>query len=98
MPVDDADLPLPTLNLEVLTAPINHQDSPIVHDSPVPVVEEAGLVSPDNVPSVTNNATRTNESGSTEVHDEIPSFSEWTQKVLAQEEKSSKLTRTFAPV
>ena len=41
----------------------------------------------DTVPSVSLNASRTNDSGANEA-DDIPSFNEWTQKVLAEEEKS----------
>lgn len=56
-----------------------------------PSTDDAKVVSDLANPSVlnvTNNATRTNESGSGE--DDIPSFSEWTLKVLAEEEKSGR--------
>jgi hypothetical protein len=42
---------------------------------------------------VSNNVTRNNESGSSE--DDIPSFSEWTLKVLAEEEKSGKFMEQY---
>lgn len=84
---DDADASLQnSISPEILAIPPN-QDSPIV-SVVEEVVERGTLSAPGNVPNVNNDTTRANESGSSQVQDEIPSFSEWTQKVLAEEEKS----------
>ena len=98
--IDDADLiidqPIPDEVLVALNNPLPAEE--LVAN--VTVVEEpAALVPPpaDNgLPSVSNNATWANESGTGEVpHDDIPSFSEWTQKVLAEEEKSGEFNFLF---
>ncbi len=83
---DDADASLQnSISPEILAIPPN-QDSSIV--SVVEKEERGTLSAPGNVPNVNNDTTRANESGTSQVQDEIPSFSEWTQKVLAEEEKS----------
>lgn len=91
VPVDnfDADLLIPSS--EILSFPENPEVSGYIevpsNDSVALKADGVKVDLPNpNVLNVTNNATRNNESGSGE--DDIPSFSEWTLKVLAEEEKS----------
>lgn len=100
MPVDNVDVELQQPSAEILIPPAEDAELPVEVETPslaldqveiqpiaVEVAEEEVKESEsDNVIQVVNNVTRSNESGSNE--DDIPSFSEWTQKVLAEEEKS----------
>lgn len=102
-PIDsnvDADLLIPSI--DILTTPENPEVPGVLEISAsevvIPVDTQASqpvdqLVEQDlatnNLLNVSNNATRNNESGSSE--DDIPSFSEWTLKVLAEEEKSGNI-------
>ncbi|KAI9563673.1 hypothetical protein GHT06_011137 [Daphnia sinensis] len=89
---EDAELFVPIV--EVLTTPENEEETLYAETSVNEVIlaEAESVVQLEkdlgtaNVLNVTNNVTRNNESGSSE--DDIPSFSEWTLKVLAEEEKS----------
>lgn len=94
VPVDNEDADLTVPMIEVLTTPENEEEAAYAETSANEVIPaEAESVAQlekhlgtANVLNVTNNVTRNNESGSSE--DDIPSFSEWTLKVLAEEEKS----------
>ena len=74
--------------------------APVISVIAVESKEQITAATNDSVPNVSNNASRTNDSGTNEA-DDIPSFSEWTQKVLAEEEKSglffSIIARQFIP-
>jgi hypothetical protein len=95
VPVDnlDADL-VPSIEVLSSTEILEESAYPEISASEVisadaePNVKLENVLTTNNVLNVTNNVTRNNESGSSE--DDIPSFSEWTLKVLAEEEKSGK--------
>ncbi len=95
----DADLMIPSI--EILPATENpevpaHQEIPASEVAPLDVQPIAKLeenLETNNFLNVSNNVTRNNESGSSE--DDIPSFSEWTLKVLAEEEKSGKFMEQY---
>ncbi len=97
VPVDNPDADFLVPSIDVLTTSEISEESayPEISASEVlpaeaePNVKLEEDLTTHNVLNVTNNATRNNESGSSE--DEIPSFSEWTLKVLAEEEKSGKI-------
>lgn len=97
VPVDDieADLSVPTIEVLSSTEILEESAYPEISASEVisvdaePNVKLENDLTSNSVLNVTNNATRNNESGSSE--DDIPSFSEWTLKVLAEEEKSGKI-------
>jgi hypothetical protein len=96
VPVDnlDADLSVPSIEVLSSTEILEESAYPEISASEVisadaePNVKLENVLTTNNVLNVTNNVTRNNESGSSE--DDIPSFSEWTLKVLAEEEKSGK--------
>lgn len=98
VPVDNVDADPLMPSIEVLTVPHSPDipgyseiptSEPNSVDSPQVIQTEETNSNGNNLLNVSNNATRSNESGSSE--DDIPSFSEWTLKVLAEEEKSGKL-------
>lgn len=100
LPVEnfDADLLMPSV--EILNFPKTPEVSGYIEapasEIVAPSTDDAKVVSDLASPSVlnvTNNVTRTNESGSGE--DDIPSFSEWTLKVLAEEEKSGRKSSSY---
>ncbi len=101
VPVENLDADLWVPSIEVLSSTENLEESvyPEISASEVisadaePNVKLENILTTNNVLNVTNNATRNNESGSSE--DDIPSFSEWTLKVLAEEEKSGKIRYFF---
>lgn len=101
VPVDNEDADLTVPMIEVLTTPENEEEAAYAETSANEVIPgEAESVAQlekhlgtANVLNVTNNVTRNNESGSSE--DDIPSFSEWTLKVLAEEEKSGEILFVF---
>lgn len=87
--------------IEDLTTPENAEEavyaetsaSEVISAETDPVVQLDKDLEIANVHNVTNNVTRNNESGSSE--DDIPSFNEWTLKVLAEEEKSGEIFKCF---
>jgi hypothetical protein len=95
----DADLLVPSIEV-LITSEISEESgypeisaSEVVSADAEPNEKLENDLTTNNVLNVTNNATRNNESGSSE--DDIPSFSEWTLKVLAEEEKSGTIFHIF---
>ena len=98
VPLENLDAELIIPSIEILATTENpevpvHSEIPASEVIPVdaqPIAKVEKDLEANKFLNVSNNVTRNNESGSSE--DDIPSFSEWTLKVLAEEEKSGKST------